>query len=291
MKGRNGIITGYNAQAMVSPLNAKRTKGNGMLITAVGVVDSASDIRQLVPMLEQAEDITGMRTPVTLADGGYHTAANLEAGERRGQMLVMTERYRNELQEPNFKDNFIFNAKTNSYLCPRVRHLHFSGFRRSKYRESERYRVYRASRTDCRTCPAFGVCTRDKHAGWTLWISSSDELLRKHRQWMNTDEAWNLCARRKELNEPTFGIIKEQMTAKRFLLRRLSNVRAEFHLLATAFNLRILWRIWSKLGISNNNPKVEIASRLSSISQIREYFCLDPENRPVTSFYGLCFAF
>ena len=60
---------------------------------------------------------------------------------------------------------------------------------------------------------------------------------------MQTDEAKNLYARRKELSEPTFGILKDQMGARRFLLRGLPNVRAEFALLATAFNLRTLWRI------------------------------------------------
>ncbi len=67
---------------------------NGMLITAAEVVNSAADSGQLVPMLERAEEVTGQRVPVTLADGGYHTAANLEAGEHRGQLLVMGERYR-----------------------------------------------------------------------------------------------------------------------------------------------------------------------------------------------------
>ena len=64
---------------------------------------------------------------------------------------------------------------------------------------------------------------------------------------MATEEARALYARRKELNEPTFGIIKEQMGARRFLLRGLANVRAEFVLLATAFNPRTLWRVWTTL--------------------------------------------
>ena len=93
MKGRSGIIIGYNAQAMVSPLAPETAKGNGMLITAAEVVNSASDSGQLAPMLEKAEELTGQRITVTLADGGYHTAASLEAGERRGQVLVMAERY------------------------------------------------------------------------------------------------------------------------------------------------------------------------------------------------------
>lgn len=48
--------------------------------------------------------------------------------------------------------------------------------------------------------------------------------------------------------EPVFGIIKEQQGARRFLLRGLGNVTAEWTLLATAFNLRTLWRIWRTRG-------------------------------------------
>ena len=77
-----------------------------MLITAADVVNSASDSGQLVPMLEQAESTSGKRSPITLADGGYHTAANLVAGEDRDQTLVMAERYQAGVHEPYFKDHF-----------------------------------------------------------------------------------------------------------------------------------------------------------------------------------------
>ncbi len=65
---------------------------------------------------------------------------------------------------------------------------------------------------------------------------------------MDTDTARRMYARRKVLSEPTFGILKEQLGARRFLLRGLANVRAEFDLLATAFNLRVLWRVWRTRG-------------------------------------------
>ncbi|MYH62365.1 MAG: transposase [Caldilineaceae bacterium SB0675_bin_29] len=61
---------------------------------------------------------------------------------------------------------------------------------------------------------------------------------------MSTRQAQEVSKRRKQLIEPVFGIIKEQQGARRFLLRGLVNVAAEWILLATAFNLRILWRIW-----------------------------------------------
>lgn len=50
--------------------------------------------------------------------------------------------------------------------------------------------------------------------------------------------------RRKSLPEPVFGILKEQQAARRLLLRGLKHVRAEWSLLATAFNLRTLARCW-----------------------------------------------
>ncbi len=97
----------------------------------------------------------------------------------------------------------------------------------------------------CRACPAYGVSTKDKHSGRALWIGPSDALLRKHRQLMTTEVARRWYARRKGLIEPVFGILKDQLSARRFLLRGLANVKAEFMMLATAFNLRVLWRAWT----------------------------------------------
>ena len=126
------------------------------------------------------------------------------------------------------KDQFAYHTATDSYLCPHGHRLPFRGLRKSQLTGLRSIRVYRASRTACRTCPAFGVRTKDKRGGRALWIGPSDVLLRKHRQWMRTDEAQGLYARRKELSEPTFGILKDQLGARRFLLRGLANVRAEF---------------------------------------------------------------
>lgn len=165
------------------------------------------------------------------------------AGEDRGQRLVMAERYQAEVQDPYFKDQFEYDPAADCYVCPHNQRLPFRGIRKSPLSGSRPIRVYRAPRAACRACSAYGTCTKDKHSGRALWIGPSDNLLRQHRQWMVTEEARKLYARRKVLCEPTFGILKDQQGAHRFLLRGLANVRAEFTLLATAFNLRTLWRI------------------------------------------------
>ena len=54
MKGRHGIEAGYNAQAMVSPIDPAKAEGDGLFITAADVATIADDYGQLLPMMEQA---------------------------------------------------------------------------------------------------------------------------------------------------------------------------------------------------------------------------------------------
>ena len=63
---------------------------------------------------------------------------------------------------------------------------------------------------------------------------------------MTTPLAKIAYRRRKELSEPTFGIMKEQLGLRRFLLRGLENIKAETLMVATAFNLRFLYRVWHR---------------------------------------------
>ena len=65
MKGRDAILPGYNAQAVVSPLDPVRAEKTGLFITAADVAMTPDDYQQLVPMLEQAEEMTGERAEVT----------------------------------------------------------------------------------------------------------------------------------------------------------------------------------------------------------------------------------
>lgn len=69
MKSRQGIVTGYNIQAMVSPA---KTDDNisGMVITAIDAVQDAYDHHQFLPMIEKSCGISGKKAGMTLADAG-----------------------------------------------------------------------------------------------------------------------------------------------------------------------------------------------------------------------------
>jgi hypothetical protein len=237
MKGRQGIGPNYNLQAVVSPVKA--TEGTGRVITASEVVQDQNDMAQLVPMLNQSKENTGERPGNLLTDAGYRSGANLQTCAEIGQSIVMPVFRLSGQNQTYHKDNFSYDINTDSYICPGGQVLHFIGIKHTRNK-----RLYRASKGICAKCPAFGVCTKDRRQGRALEIGPNEAVLQRHRVWMGTEEAKSLMRRRKELPEPVFGILKEQQAGRRFLLRGLSNVKAEAKLLVTAFNLRTLYRKW-----------------------------------------------
>lgn len=240
MRTRQGILPGYHAQASVSPL-ASTGAVSGMVVTAATVVDEPTDAARLTPMLEAAEAGTGVRTPLTLADAGYFAGRQVEACHRRGQQVAMPDRTR-PLDDPYHQDQFRYDAASDSYQCPHGQTLSFVGSRTNKGTPMRLYRVATAS--ICLACPAFGVCTREYRRGRALEVGPHDAALRRHRAWMATEAAQAAYRRRLPLIEPLFGILKNQLGARQFTLRGLGNVAAEWTMLATAFNLRTLWRVW-----------------------------------------------
>lgn len=241
MKGRQGIIAGYNAQAVVSPLNPQVAPRNGFIITAAEVVTDPDDTAQLLPLLEQAEEMTGEKA-TTLSDGGYYSGENLARCAAAGRRVVMPEGRRSTLKHPYHRDQFSYQEALDSYLCPQGQWLTFRGLKHRAGRGE--IRLYGAGAEVCRQCPAFGVCTKDRRQGRRLEIGPHEPAIQEHRHWMATPEAKGLYKLRKELVEPVFGILKEQQGGRRFLLRGLAKVRAEWDLLGAAFNLRTLWRVW-----------------------------------------------
>ena len=120
--------------------------------------------------------------------------------------------------------------------------LSFVGARTNKGTPLRLYRVAAAS--SCLACPVFGVCTKEYRRGRAWEVGPHDAALRRHRDWMATEAAQAAYRRRLPLIEPLFGILKHQLGSRQCTLRGLANGAAEWTMLATAFNLRTLWRVW-----------------------------------------------
>jgi transposase len=244
-----GFVVGYNAQAMVAGLVPASPDDpdapGGMVITAADVTTDRDDHGQLLPLVDQAAATTATPLAQVLADGGYHSTANLVGCAERAApvQVLMPDPQAPAATDAYHKDRFVYDAETDTYTCPQGQPLTFHGMvARGKGKPPDR--KYRASKTACAACPVRDQCTTSTTKGRSIAISPDDAQLRAHRAVMATEVARTAYRRRKTLPEPTFGILKEQQGARRFLLRGLTNVQAEWSLLATAFNLRTLARIW-----------------------------------------------
>ena len=86
-----------------------------------------------------------------------------------------------------------------------------------------------------------------------LKISEHEPILQRHRQLMATVPTKKLYRRRIAIVEPVFGLLKAWHGATPFLLRGRSHVMSEWHLLATAFNLKSLHAV-CRSGVSPASP-------------------------------------
>jgi transposase len=85
LKGADGWIQGYNAQAAVDR--------DHQVIVAIGVSNQPSDAVHLLPMLERIQANTGQLPDAFIADAGYCSTANLKACEERGlEAYISTSR-------------------------------------------------------------------------------------------------------------------------------------------------------------------------------------------------------
>ena len=240
MKTTGGVKTSYNAQAAVDE--------DVQVIVAADVTNQASDVEQLLPMIEQTEQNTDASIDKLSADSGYSTADNLDKlqsydidayipddiyqGRRRGKKVL-----------PFDKDNFIYDQSADVFICPAGKLLQFWHIKREPKAD---YRIYRCRQ--CDSCQHFGQCTTSKR-GRSVWRRIVDDKIKAMRSKLDSESGKAIYARRRHIVEPVFGHIKNVLGFTGFSLRGLQKVNAEFKIVAIAHNLKKISRYAYKRGI------------------------------------------
>ena len=233
MKTRNGIKTAYNAQVAVDAAH--------QIIVAADVTTQASDVEQLLPMVQQAEENTLEKINQCSADSGYSSGQNIKAMQGREIDAYIPDReyqaqQRGKKIDDFHKDNFIYDDQRDCYICPQGEELFFSHLQKRKDKES--LMIYRCR--SCTHCPFFGCCTTDKN-GRSLSRHPYEKELRQMRQKLDSESGKAIYGKRKYSVEPPFGHIKSIMGFTSFLLRGNQKVTGEFKLVSIAHNLRKIW--------------------------------------------------
>lgn len=230
---KSGIA--FNAQVMVDQKSG--------LVVAQEVINKGNDNAMLVSMAEATRSNLGTAAEETVADAGYYAPGQLAEAEQKGLhiMVSMFEDKDKRWGKGEFqKSNFTYDEKADIYICPLGRKLRYEGTRRDRY---HRFclRVYRcAGGVDC---PCRSECSRVKQ-GRIIERGEHEWAVERQRAKQKDPAKRKLLRKRKAIVEHVFGQIKEHQAFRRFSVRGLENVRTQWALVCTAFNLNKLYRQW-----------------------------------------------
>ncbi len=243
-----GYAVGYNGQAAAAGLQPEHSDGvRGRMLTAIGMTTAPHDHEQLPAMLEAIEATTEQPVRTILADTGYFSSATLDTlqAEHPDTQALIPDGQQAKPDQAYHKDHFTYDPVTDTVTCPKGQTLPFAGIITRPDGEPEARR-YRAPRRICAACPALALCATSRTKGRSVSLRPDDARLQAHRAQMATDEARDLYRLRKTLIEPVFGVLKDRQDGRQLYLRGLARVTAEWTLLATAFNYRVLLKIWQR---------------------------------------------
>jgi len=94
MKGPDGFVQAYNAQAAVEPAL--------QLIVGQALTQQANDKQQLIPMIERVQEQAGQKVQEVLADSGYCSEENLrKAAKKKVDLYVATGKQKHNQPAPS----------------------------------------------------------------------------------------------------------------------------------------------------------------------------------------------
>lgn len=135
MKCNNGLKFAYNAQAVVDD--------KAEIIVAADVVQDGNDNHLLTEMVEQVEQNLGEVATETVADTGYYSGEQLAKAQYAGYDVIVNipetkAGRRNNTQWEFHKSKFVFDSKTDTYICPKGGKLVFERFGQNRPRKKNK---------------------------------------------------------------------------------------------------------------------------------------------------------
>ena len=228
MKGRGTHALGYNAQIVVDH--------DSDMILASDVVTQQNDLAQLNPMLEQVYETLGRVAEQTVADGGYASGEQFKQAEARDLPVIVSLRDEPEAKGEYSKAHFQYEAVTNEYVCPRGERLIQVGLNKSHATQQHPDVIYRCHNT---SCPVREQCSKEAR-GRKIRRPYGEDARERQADKQQDPRMGILLGLRKEIVEHLFGIVKTIDGFRRFTVRGLEKVKAQWSLVCLAVNLRKL---------------------------------------------------
>ncbi len=237
MKSGTGNIYAYNAQAVVDKENK--------IIVACEVVNEEWDRNQLVNMLDKTNEQIGRVADLTTSDGGYFSGEELQKAEEKGYEVSINipNRIKEEERIKNRYDvsNFTYDENLKAYICPEGNILKYKkDVIRKGARKERRYRIYKC--VNFKNCPMKDKCNSSGRAR-VIEVSIYHEAIERQKRKQKLAKYISALNSRKGIIEHVFAIIKHRMGFRRWTVRGLNNVKAQWNLICTVYNLKKIYKV------------------------------------------------
>ena len=222
----------YNAQAVVDR--------DSELIVAAEVVNAESDSEMLVEMVDDVVHNVGESAEEMVGDGGYYSPGQLVKAEERGHEVLVPVK-EDPCKRGRFShSNFSYDESADVYICPEGERL---TYQRTRPNSHGKYLVRHYRCRHANDCPVRTECSPNKR-GRTIQRGEHTAAVSRQREKQKSVRHQEILQSRKWIVEPVFGQIKENMGFRRWTVRGLEDVRTQWSLICTAFNLKKLYKYW-----------------------------------------------
>ena len=242
MRHRGTGIVGYNVQAAVDSKHH--------LIIAHDVITSGSDRDQLVSMSNKARQSLGTEKINVVADRGYYGGEQLLECSNQQIVTYVPRPLTSSGTKRGFfiKQDFIYNAQTDTYTCPAGQTLTKGAHRSDRKGNVNFYRHL----TACSNCHLKSRCTPEKIRRIRRW--DHEAILDDVEQ--RLEDRPDAMRIRRSTVEHVFGTIKTWMGHSHFLARTRKNVATETSLHILAYNFK---RVLNIIGPQNLTAAIKVA--------------------------------
>lgn len=235
---KNGQLKpGYNATLAV----------DAEYIVAATIAQERSDSQSLIPMLKKLQGL-GYTKPV--ADAGFESEENYTWCEENGQTAFIkpatydaskTRKYKSDIGK---RENMPYDAESDSYLCHGGHPIQAAYEKKTRSKAGYAIITTVYTCTQCAGCQHKAQCIKGaskkslEERSKNLHISKTFLRQRQEMQErIQSEEGILLRVNRSIQVEGAFGVLKEDMGFRRFLMRGKVKVQTEFMLLCMGYNL------------------------------------------------------
>jgi transposase len=215
----------------------------GEYITGIHLSSERSDQLTMIPLLDDMESRLGTQYADVTGDAGFESEEIYTYFEKKEQTCYIKPQNYERSKTRKFKDNMslrenmLYDVDNDEYTCRNGKKLRvvYVGKKKSKSGYESEVTFYECE--DCSDCPRKKICTRAK-GNRKMQVSKNFLRQREESRIRITSKKGILLRMNRSIQaEGAFGILKQDMGFRQFLLRGNRKVKTELFLMAMGFNI------------------------------------------------------